>query len=112
MKISPVSAYGGSQVYISPMHYPVENTSNVSAGFAESIRRNSGKYAVGASSPVIYPDHTAVSSGPKKGSKEARRIEEAFNRIASDHYGETTSYGPEGQGFGYEAAGRVFDMFV
>ncbi|MCR4793494.1 MAG: hypothetical protein K5871_12180 [Lachnospiraceae bacterium] len=90
----------------------MNNTSDTSAGFAESIRRNAGKYSVGASKPVGYPDSQAISAGPKKGSPQARQIEEAFNRIASDHYGQTTSYGSGGEAYGYEATGRVFDMFV
>ncbi len=112
MKISPVSAYGGSQVYINPMRYSVNNTSGFSDGFTESVKRNAGRDSIGAAKPVVYPDHQVMSSGPKKGSKEARQIEDAFNRIASDHYGETVFYGSGGEGYGYEATGRVFDMFV
>ena len=112
MKISPVSAYGGSQVYINPLHYTIGNTSASSAGFAESVKRNAGKYSVGASVPVGYADSRAVSTGPRKGSQKAREIEEAFNRKAGDHYGETVLYGSKGEGYGYEASGRIFDVFT
>ena len=112
MKISPVSAYSGSAIYINPMHYPVGNTSSVSSEFEESVKRSAGKYSVSASRPVGYPDSQAVSSGPRKGSPKAREMEAAFNRIASDHSGETTSYGSKGEGYGYEAAGRIFDVFT
>ena len=112
MKISPISAYSGSQIYINPMHYPVDNTSAVSPEFQESVKRSAGKYSVSASKPVIYADSQAVSAGPRKGSAKAREMEAAFNRIASDHYGETTSYGSKGEGYGYETSGRVFDVFA
>ena len=112
MKIAPISGFSGSQTYIRPMNFSVDNTSDVSAGFAESIRRTAGKYSVGASKPVVYPDSSAVSKGPGKGSAEARQIEAHFNRIASDHYGETVGYGPRGQALGYEAEGRVFDVYI
>jgi len=60
----------------------------------------------------MYADSQVTSMGPRKGSSKAREIEQAFNKIASDHYGETVSYGPKGQGFGYEAEGRIFDVFT
>ena len=60
----------------------------------------------------MYADSEVVSSGPQKGSSKAREIEQAFNKIASDHYGETTFYGPKGEAFGYEAEGRIFDVFT
>ncbi len=112
MRIDPISGYSGFQSYIRPLNYSVDNESNASAGYSESIRRTSGKYTVGASRPVAYADAQTVSAGPKKGSDKAREIEQAFNKIASDHYGETTSYGPRGEAFGYEAEGRVFDVFT
>ncbi len=112
MRIDPISGYSGSQSYIRPLNYSVGNSSDTSAGYSESVRRNSGKYSVGAARPVMYADSQVTSMGPRKGSSKAREIEQAFNKIASDHYGETVSYGPEGQGFGYEAEGRIFDVFT
>ncbi len=112
MRISPISGYSGSYSYIRPLQYDPGNTSGVSPEYRESVRKTAGNYSVGASRPVGYPDSETVSAGPRKGSKEAREIESHFNRIASDHYGENTTYGPTGQGFGYEASGRVFDVFI
>ena len=95
------------------MQFSVDNAAEPSSGYIDSLRRNAGKQAVGAVKPVAYADSQVVSSpGPKKGSEQARKIEESFNRIASDHYGETVGYGPNARGYGYEASGRVFDMFV
>ena len=112
MRISPISGYSGYDSYIRPLQYDPGNTSGVSPEYRESVKRNAGNYSVGATRPVGYPNSETVSAGPKKGSKEAREIESRFNRIASDHYGENTTYGPGGQGYGYEAAGRVFDVFI
>ncbi len=112
MRINPISGYSGFQSYIRPLNYSAHNASDTSAGYTESVRRNAGKYSVGATRPVMYADSQAVSSGPKKGSDKAREMEQAFNKIASDHYGETTSYGPRGEAFGYEAEGRIFDVFT
>ena len=112
MRINPISGYSGFQTYIRPLNYSVDNMSEQSAGYSESVRRNSGKYTVGAARPVMYPDSQASVYGPRKGSEKAREIEQAFNKIASDHYGETTSYGPKGEGYGYEAEGRIFDVFT
>ena len=112
MRIDPISGYSGFQSYIRPLNYPVGNSSDTSATYSESVRRNAGKYSVGAASPVMYADSQSVSSGPKKGSDDARRMEQAFNKIASDHYGETVLYGPKGEGFGYEAEGRIFDVYT
>ena len=89
MRIDPISGYSGSQSYIRSLNY-----------------------SVGAARPVMYADSQVTSMGPRKGSSKAREIEQAFNKIASDHYGETVSYGPKGQGFGYEAEGRIFDVFT
>ncbi len=112
MRISPISGYSGFDSYIRPLQYDPGNASGISPEYKESVRKNAGKYSVGAASPVGYPDSETVSAGPRKGSKEAREIENRFNRIASDHYGENTAYGPKGQGIGYEASGRVFDVFI
>ncbi len=112
MRIGPVSGYSGFQSYIKPLSYSVDNTSDSSAGYSESVQRNSGKYSVGATRPVMYADSEVVSSGPQKGSMKAREIEQAFNKIASDHYGETVLYGRKGEAFGYEAEGRIFDVFT
>ena len=112
MRIGPVSGYSGFQTYIKHLNYSVDNLSSSSAGYSESVQRNSGKYAVGATRPVMYADSEAVSAGPRKGSDKAREIEQAFNKIASDHYGETVLYGSKGEAFGYEAEGRIFDVFT
>lgn len=112
MRIDPISGYSGYQSYIRPLHYPVDNASDTSSAYSESVRRNGGKYSVGAARPVMYPDSQSVASGPKKGSEKAREMERAFNKIASDHYGETVLYGSKGEGFGYEAEGRIFDVFT
>ena len=112
MRIDPISGSSGFQSYIRPLNYSVDNTSDTSAVYSESVKRNAGKYAVGAARPVVYADSAAVSSGPRKGSEKARQMEQAFNKIASDHYGETTHYGPKGEPFGYEAEGRIFDVFT
>ena len=112
MRIEPISGYSGFQSYIRPLSYSVGNASDTSAGYSESVKRSAGKYAVGASRPVMYADSQAVSYGPRKGSDKAREMEQMFNKIASDHYGETTSYGPGGEALGYEAEGRVFDVFT
>ena len=112
MRIDPISGYSGFQSYIKPLNYSVGNSSNSSPGFAESVQRNSGKYSVGAVRPVMYADSEIISSAPRKGSDKARKIEQTFNKIASDHYGETVLYGPKGEAFGYEAEGRIFDVFT
>lgn len=85
MRIGPVSGYSGFQTYIKPLNYSVDNSS---------------------------ADLEAVSAGPRKGSDKAREIEQAFNKIASEHYGETVLYGSKGEAFGYEAEGRIFDVFT
>jgi hypothetical protein len=112
MRIDPITAGSGYQSYIRPLNYPVGNASDTSSGYSESVRRNGGKYSVGAVAPVKYADSQTVGPGPKKGSEKARKMEQAFNKIASDHYGETVLYGSKGEGFGYEAEGRIFDAFT
>ncbi len=111
MRISPVDAYS-SYVYMRPLEYSVPNTSGTSDSYAESVRKNGGGNAVTPSKPVMYADSQSVASSGKENREKAKQVSRYYNRIASRHFGEATGYGSGGEAKGYEAEGRILDLFV
>lgn len=111
MRISPIDSYS-SYAYIRPLEYSVPNTSGTSDSYAESIRKKSGGNTVTPSKPVMYADAQTVSSSGKENREKAKQVSQYYNRIASKHFGEAVGYGAGGEAKGYEAEGRILDLFI
>ncbi len=111
--IGPMSMYPISsvrQVDVKPQNYAVENESEVSDAFSESMAVN-GASGITGPSPVQYANAEA-SEGGQGGSPRvsAQRASQLYNQIASSFQGTTTSYDASGNGGQYAMVGGTIDV--
>ena len=91
--------------------YTVENKSDFSDAFVDSVKGLSSADSVMGPSPVVYPTATVMTK--KIGQiEDSVRANEGFNSIASGFAGATTGYGRAGDGMGYGVIGAGFDSFA
>lgn len=107
----PISSV--SFVTRSPQMYAVDNESEVSAAYAESVARpentGGGIGSVGSARPVQYANTKTTAASPME---ETQRVSRAYNDIASSFSGLTTSYTQDMSGVQYGVAGSNIDVYV
>lgn len=112
MSIGGVSgAYGAYQMYrTQPMNYAVENKSDVSDAYKESMGVNKSR-SMDPVPPVLYPNAQRVQVGKTSGPDE-ETVNRQFNQIAQKYSGNTIGYERNGQGQNYQVTGSMFDARV
>ena len=111
--IGPMSMYPISsvrQVETKPQNYAVENESEVSDAFTESLAMN-GVNGINGPSPVQYPNaQVAEPSRAEQQAANATRVNQFYNNVASAFQGAATSYNANGVGSQYEMVGSTIDL--
>ncbi len=107
------NAYGAYQMYRTrPMNYAVQNQSDVSDAYKESIGMSKAR-SMDPTPPVLYPNAQKVPVGAVKSpAADEETVNRQFNNIASRYSGVNTGYERNGQGQGYEMTGSLFDARV
>ena len=105
-----VGALNSTTYGVRPMQYALQNQSQVSSAYAESL---ADAKAVSNVSPVKYPDSQLVKqSGNVQATASAKEVNASFNKIASAYTGATTGYNEDRTGYGYDMVGSNFDMYA
>ena len=107
------NAYGAYQMYRTrPMNYVVQNQSDVSDAYKESIGLSKAR-SMDPTPPVLYPNAQKVPAGAVKAPQaDEETVNRQFNSIAARYSGVNTGYERNGQGQGYEMTGSLFDARV
>ena len=115
--ISPVSMNAISSVRpvgIRPQNFAVENESEVSDAFAESLAAN-GASGITGPAPVQYTNAQAVSDRSdaiRDRAAESTRVNQYYNDVASSFEGAPTSYDANGQAASYGVVGSTIDLIA
>lgn len=113
MGVGAIGAIGAyNQVsYIRPLNYKLQNTSEVSSSYVDSINKAmETSDPVDAVSPVGYPTAEKVSSSSSPQSAKAANA--LFNGIASAFSSSLTGYSANGAGNQYSVVGNNIDLFA
>ena len=106
--VSGVSAYMKTE----PMNYTVDNESEVSGSYVQSLRGGASANKVGAVPPVRYANATVQSGDPIQAVQKKQETERAFNQLASAYGNDNTTYGANMRGQSYQAVGQTIDLFA
>ena len=106
-------AYNAYQLYrTQPMNYAVQNQSDVSDAYKESVGVNAAR-SMDPVPPVLYANAQKVPVAGSDRSQDAAAANRQFNAIASRYEGETVGYTRGAQGMnGYGVVGSMFDAAV
>ena len=112
--IGPMSMYPISSVRpmeIKPQNYAVENESEVSDAYSESIAVN-GANSISGPSPVQYTNAQAQGMGGEghTAAANAARVSRFYNQVASSFQGAATSYDANGRAGQYATVGSTIDL--
>ncbi|MBQ1548674.1 MAG: hypothetical protein IIZ61_09820 [Lachnospiraceae bacterium] len=102
--VNAVSSYAKTE----PMNYTVDNESEVSGSYVQSLK-NGSVNKVGATPPVRYANATVQSEDAIQKKQDASR---AYNQIAAAYTNENTTYGANMRGQSYQAVGQNIDLFA
>ena len=106
--LNPISPIQGVQyAEVASMNYTVDNESEVSASYVESMEQVSNQY-VDAASPVQYPN---ASVSPTRVVERSQEANAAYNAVAQ-RFDQTTGYNQFSVGQGYETVGALFDQYA
>ena len=119
--LRPITAYtgvsgarsvsGSSGVQQRSMNYSLENESDVSASYAESMEQASPA-KVDAAPPVRYANATMNRVDGTERMAMNRQVNQAYNSVASRFGGQTTGYGQDRAAKAYATVGQSVDLFV
>jgi len=90
------------------MNYAVENQSDVSASYVESMEQVASAY-VDATPPVQYPNTYANHI---QAVEQSQKVSEAYNEVAYQFQGQTTGYDAASFGYTYGMEGATFDAYA
>ena len=96
------------QMATRPQNYAVENESEISDAFSESLATN-GVGGINGPSPVQYPNAQVAETGHRQAA-EAARVNQYYNNVASSFQGAATSYNANGMGSQYSVVGSTIDL--
>ena len=94
-----------------PQAYTVENESEVSDSFVESLRGAGYSNRVDAVSPVQYATAN-VSVNRIEQLQKNQETNKAYNDLAASFGGVSVAYGNASQSLGYSVVGSMFDSFA
>ena len=102
---------GLSYVQQKPMNYLVDNESEVSGAFVESMQTASPA-KVDAAPPVRYATASMEEEDPMQRQRQNQQVNRAYNSIASQYSGMVTGYGQDRAARAYQTVGQSVDYFV
>ena len=95
-----------------PQAYSIENKSDFSDAFVQSVESLPSADAVEGAAPVQYPTASVVSRHIGQ-LEDSKRVAAGLNSIAASFEGLTTGYGRSGVGSrGYGMVGSTVDLFA
>ncbi len=102
-----------SNLTVNPQWYSVQNQSQVSAAYTESMQVGavSGSAAVKGANPVQYPN-AQVAEAQEAAQQASQQAEQGFNSIAMAYEGTYTSYTSAMSGASYSMVGSNIDVFA
>ncbi len=111
MSMNPISAIRPRE--IRPQNYAVENESEISDAFSESLEVN-GANGITGPAPVQYTNAQATEFGGsgQRSSPSAARVSQFYNQVASSFQGAPTSYDAGGNAGQYAMIGSNIDLAV
>ena len=119
--LRPITAYtgvsgarsvsGSSQVQQKSMNYSLENESDVSGAYAESLQQATPA-RVDAVPPVRYANATLDRVDPAQRMSMSQQVNRAYNNVASRFGGTTTGYGQDRAARAYGMVGQSVDLFA
>lgn len=107
MSMSPISTVRA--VETKPQNYAVENESEVSDAFSQSLAAN-GVNGIIAPTPVQYTNAQTEETRIGGASADEARMNRFFNDIASAYQGMSTSYDANGAAGQYAMIGSNIDL--
>ena len=107
MSMNPIA--GVRTVGSRPMNYAVENESEISDAFSESMAVANAGSVTGAT-PVQYANAQREERTPGVPSMDAARANRFYNNIASAYQGMSTSYDASGAAGQYAMIGSNIDL--
>jgi hypothetical protein len=99
-----------SYVSTTPQYYSIDNQSQVSAVFQETLAQGVGS-AVDSVNPVQYPT-AQVNSNRISHMQAAQQVDQAYQAVASAFEGKTVGYQQNMMGVGYARTGSSFDAYA
>ena len=117
MGISPISAYSNMSPInpVSRMNYQVQNESEVSDAFKDSVNKvgSSGSMGgIGVTSPVRYANATYNPEAVEQKQQASLEANAEFNSIADAFGGATTGYDAARAAMTYASIGGGFDAYA
>ena len=106
MSMNPISSIRTLET--KPQNYAVENESEVSDAFSQSMAVN-GAGGITAAPPVQYANAQVSENSTSGPSMDSARMNRFFNDIASGYQGMSTSYDANGQAGQYAMIGSNID---
>lgn len=94
-----------------PMAYNVENQSEVSDSFVESLQASGYTNRVDAAAPVVYAT-ASVSTNRIAQVQRNQEVNQAYNSIAASFDNQSISYGANRQNNTYEMLGSQLDLYA
>lgn len=107
--LTPVSS--GAYVATRQQAYSIDNESAVSSAYRDSIKNTATPEGVLGPAPVQYATTRYNVSGVSS-LEENQRMSKAYNDIASNFGGVSTSYNSNYEASSYDTVGGAFDAFA
>ena len=114
LSIGGLSAYGNA-VAVRPMNYAVENQSQVSSAYQDSVKQLSGAGSfpgIGATNPVQYANAQYVKVDSTVQVQRAQEAKRGLNTVASGFAGRAVGYDEASATYGYEMIGSTLDLYA
>lgn len=114
LAINAINAYSGMSA-VRPMNYSVENRSEVSSAYTESVKeaQNTSIFPdIGAVNPIQYPNAQTISINPMEKLAKTQSVSKDMNAIAAGFSGVTTGYDNSSQSYGYQMIGSTIDFYA
>ena len=111
LSMNPVRPISASSV--SPQNFSVENESEVSDAFSESLAVN-GTDGITGPAPVQYANasRTRTDEAALENARSATEVNDYYNKVASSFEGASTSYDAGGNASGYAMVGSHIDLLA
>ena len=117
--ISGISPFGMSPIRpvstreVRPQNFNVENESEVSDAFKESLEVNGGSGITGPS-PVQYANASSkeTEAAALENAKNATEVNDYYNKVAESFGGASTSYDAGGNASQYSMVGSHIDLLA
>lgn len=112
--IGGLSAYGNGAA-VRPMSYAVENQSQVSSAYQDSVKQMSGTDTfpgIGAAGPVQYANAQYVKVDSAAQVQRAQEVSRGLNSVASGFEGRAVGYDADSAAYGYDMIGSTLDLYA